>query len=78
MRYDTIADYEEKIGVAEEMITMYDDLYRFTQNQYKAGFKSEYDLESLGNSVKIQKIEKEIQGYNIIIEKIALYFDTKQ
>ncbi|WP_345977890.1 TolC family protein [Sulfurimonas sp. HSL3-7] len=78
MRVNTIADYEEKIGVAEEMIKMYDDLYNFTNNQYKAGFKSAYDLESLGNSVKIQKLEKEIQGYNIIIEKISLYFDTRQ
>jgi outer membrane protein len=78
MRFNTIADYEEKIGVADEMIAMYDDLYRFTDNQVKAGFKSAYDLESLGNSVAIQKLEKEIQGYNIIIEKISLYFDTKQ
>ncbi len=78
MRFNTIADYEEKIGVAEEMITMYDELYRFTEKQVKAGFKSAYDLESLGNSVKIQKLEKEIQGYNIMIEKISLYFDTRQ
>ncbi len=77
MRTGTIADYQEKIGVAEEMITMYDELYRFTDNQYKAGFKSSYDLESLGNSVEIQKLEKKIQNYNIMIEKISLYFDMK-
>jgi outer membrane protein len=78
MRFFTISDYKEKIAVAEEMITMYNDLYRFTDNQVKAGFKSTYDLESLGNSVDIQKLEKEIQRYNIEIEKISLYFDTKQ
>jgi len=77
MRTSTIGDYTEKIGVAEEMITMYDDLYTFTENQVKAGFKSSYDLESLGNSVQIQKLEKQIQTYNIQIERIALYFDTK-
>lgn len=78
MRVSTIADYEEKIGVAEEMIKMYDDLYSFTDNQYKAGFKSSYDLESLGNSVEIQKLEKQIQNYNILVEKISLYFSVKQ
>jgi len=77
-RFYTIADFEEKISVAEEMIEMYDDLYDFTDNQVKAGFKSAYELESLGNSVEIQKYEKEIQRYNIEIEKISLYFDTKQ
>jgi outer membrane protein TolC len=78
MRTSTIADYEEKIGVAEEMERMYDDLYSFTDNQYKAGFKSSYDLESLGNSVEIQKLEKQVQNYNILVEKIALYFAIKQ
>lgn len=77
MRAATIGDYEEKIGVAEEMIKMYDDLYTFTENQVKAGFKSSYDLESLGNSAQIQKLEKQIQAYNIQIERIALYFDTR-
>ena len=77
-RLFTITDYEEKIAVAEEMISMYDELYEFTDNQVKAGFKSAYELESLGNSVQIQKYEKEIQRYNIVIEKISLYFDTKQ
>jgi outer membrane protein len=78
MRFNTIADYQEKIGVAEEMERMYDDLYSFTDNQYKAGFKSSYDLESLGNSVEIQKLEKQVQNYNILVEKISLYFATKQ
>lgn len=78
MRFNTISDYEEKIGVAEEMIKMYDDLYSFTDNQFKAGFKSSYDLESLGNSVEIQKLEKQVQNYNILVEKISLYFSVKQ
>jgi outer membrane protein len=77
MRTSTIGDYEEKIGVAEEMISMYDELYEFTKNQVRAGYKSSYDLESLGNSVQIQKLEKTIQEYNIRVERIALYFDTQ-
>lgn len=77
MRYATIGDYEEKIGVAQEMIAMYDELYRFTKDQVTAGYKSSYDLESLGNSVQIQKLEKQIQEFNIAVERIALYFDTQ-
>ncbi len=77
MRIAGIYDYEEKISVADEMLTIYKELYGFTENQVKAGFKSAYELESLENSVQIQELEKELQNYNILIEKISLYFDTK-
>jgi outer membrane protein len=76
-RYATIGDYEQKIALAEQMIKMYNELYDFTKNQVTAGYKSTYDLESLGNSVQIQKLEKQIQEYNIRVERIALYFDTQ-
>lgn len=73
----TIASIKEKIVVAKEMVKQYQELYSMTKAQVKAGFKSTYDLESLGNSVEIQKLEQKIQNYNILIEKISLYFDTK-
>jgi outer membrane protein TolC len=76
MHLNNIADFKEKISVAQEMLKMYEDLYGFTEKQYKAGFKSAYDLESLQNSLKIQKLEKQIEMYNIMIEKLSLYFDT--
>ncbi|MBU0631276.1 TolC family protein [bacterium] len=76
-RISNIEDYKEKISVAQEMITMYTELYDFTKQQASAGFKSSYDLESLGNSLKIQELEEKIQNYNITIEKISLYFDVK-
>ncbi|MBE0498010.1 MAG: TolC family protein [Campylobacterales bacterium] len=78
MRFFTIADYEERIGVAQEMLVIYQELYSFTQQQVTTGAKTVYELESLGNSVQIQELEKEIQTHNILIEKISLYFDTKQ
>ncbi|MCX6051486.1 MAG: TolC family protein [Campylobacterales bacterium] len=77
MRIATIADYEEKIAVAKEMVEMYEELYNSTNAQVKAGYKSTYDLESLKNSVEIQKYEQEIHNKNILIEKISLYFDTQ-
>lgn len=78
MRFATIADYEEKISVAEEMLKLYNELYSFTQSQVQVGLKSSYELESLKNSVNIQQLEKEMQIYNISIEKISLYFDVKR
>lgn len=74
---NNIKNYQEKISVADEMIKMYDELNNFTKGQVAAGFKSQYDLDSLENSSNIQKYEKEIQKYNIELEKIALYFDVK-
>jgi outer membrane protein TolC len=75
---NNIKNFEAKISVADEMIKMYEELYNFTKGQVAAGFKSQYELDSLENSSKIQKLEKEIQGYNIVLEKIALYFDMKK
>ena len=77
MRRRTIEDYEEKIRVARKMIAMYDDLQQITQNRVGAGYDTSYDLESLENSVAIQKLETQIQDYNIQIERITLYFDTR-
>jgi hypothetical protein len=59
------------------MTDMYNELYSFTQKQVKTGFKSQYELQSLGNSLEIQTLEKKIQNYNILIEKISLYFDIR-
>jgi len=77
MRVATIGDYEEKIGVAEQMTSLYGELYEFTKNQHTAGYTSSYDVESLENSLRIQTLEKQIQQYNIMVERISLYFDTK-
>lgn len=78
MRFATISDYEEKIAVAQDMLNLYNELQTFTQSQVDVGLKSSYELDSLKNSVTIQELEKEMQFYNILIEKISLHFDTKQ
>ncbi len=78
MRFATISDYEEKIVVAQDMLSLYNELQTFTQSQVDVGLKSSYELDSLKNSVTIQELEKEMQFYNILIEKISLHFDTKQ
>lgn len=70
-----IRSFEEKITVAKEMQKMYQGLYKTTQAQSLAGFKTSYDAESIENSLKIQSLEINIQKYNILIQKIELYFN---
>lgn len=72
-----IKNYQAKIKVAQEMIQIYKNLYELAKKQYDNGLKTKYDIQSLRNSLKIQELEKEIQVYNIDIEKVTLYFDVK-
>ncbi len=69
---------KDKIAIAKRMTKRYEDLYQFTKREYEAGTKTSYDVESLANSLKIQKLEQKIQNYNIMIEKIALFFAMKK
>ena len=72
-----IKAYEEKIKVAQEMKRMYETLYCTTKAQEESGMKSSYDTESIENSTKVQELEVQIHAYNILIEKIGLYFDIE-
>ncbi|NPA81175.1 MAG: TolC family protein [Epsilonproteobacteria bacterium] len=74
-RMEAIKSYEEKIESAKRREKLYKELYDFVKEQVVAGFKTDLDLKSLGNSLKIQELEKKIQTYNILIEKVNLYFD---
>lgn len=69
--------YRQKIKIAEEMKQMYEKLYTLTKAQVRSGVKSDYDRESLENSMKIQRLEVEVQSYNVLIEKMKLYFDVE-
>ncbi len=77
-RLSNIKSYEEKIKLSDKMISLYKELYDFTKREVEAGFKTELELESLANSLKIEKLQKEIQKYNILIEKANLYFDMQR
>ena len=73
-----IASGKKKIEVSRRMIKRYDALYRFVRDEYRAGSKTSYDVESLKNSLEIQQLEQKIQRYNITLEKLALFFAMKQ
>ncbi|OQX74212.1 MAG: hypothetical protein B6D59_03065 [Campylobacteraceae bacterium 4484_4] len=77
-RLSAIEAYRKKIEVAKRMIKRYDELYRFTKAEFKAGTKTSYDVASLKNSLQIQRIEQKIQRYNILLEKLALFFAMKR
>ncbi len=77
-RVFNIKDYERKMQVSRQMLKMYDELYNFTLSQVKAGLKTKAEKDSLLNSIKIQKLEYEIQQKNIELEKMALFFDLKR
>ncbi|HHD83337.1 MAG TPA: TolC family protein [Campylobacteraceae bacterium] len=69
---------EKKIEVAKRMLQRYDELYRYTRAEFRAGTKTDYDVASLKNSLKIQRLEQKIQHYNILLEKLPLFFAMKR
>jgi outer membrane protein TolC len=73
-----INSYKSKIEVSNRIKNSYEELLSSTQAQFSAGLKTNLDVESLSNSLEIQKLEIAIQRKNIVIEKIALYFDIKE
>lgn len=73
-----IKTFKEKIKIAKEMKKMYKGLYKTTKAQSETGFKTNYDAKSLENSFNIQSLEVKIQEYNILIEKISLYFSARR
>ncbi len=74
---NNIKDIKEKIKISKKMLNMYHELYEFSKSQVKAGLKTNLDLESLANSIKVQKLTQKIQQKNILLEKIQLFFDLK-
>jgi outer membrane protein len=81
-KYDEIIDniniLKEKIKIAKQIKESYKTLYKVVKDQFQVGLKTSYDVESLKNSLKIQNLEIEIQKYNILLQKIDLYFDIKE
>ncbi len=77
-RIATIEALRKKIAVAKRMIARYDELYRFTRAEFRAGTKTDYDVASLKNALQIQHLEQKIQRYNILLEKLALFFAMRR
>ncbi len=74
---NNIKNTKDKIKISKKMINMYNELYQFSKSQVKAGLKTDLDLKSLENSIKIQKLSQKIEQKNILLEKIQLFFAMK-
>ncbi|MBD3808936.1 MAG: TolC family protein [Sulfuricurvum sp.] len=68
-----LSNSEKKRALAEENQKLYAKLLADTEELYKAGYKTEYDVKMLSNSHKIQQIEKEIIDLDIQLELLNLY-----
>jgi hypothetical protein len=68
-----LENYNKKIALAEENRQLYATLLDETEGLYRAGYKTEYDVDTLKNSEKIQRINKRIYEIDKQLELLNLY-----
>jgi outer membrane protein TolC len=64
---------DRKIGLARSNQQLYGELLNETQELYKAGYKTEFDVENLENSVAIQRLDTKIFEFDKQLELLNLY-----
>ena len=70
----TIKNYEERIKLALEDIKLYDELLNVNEEEYKAGYKTIDDVETIQNSKMIRTLDIELYKLNIKKQILSLYF----
>lgn len=68
-----IANFEKKMELSLENQGIYEKLLADTQELYRAGYKTEYDVSLLKNSLDVQKIDGEIYEMDKQLELLTLY-----
>jgi len=68
-----IKNFDKKMALSDENIELYDELLKETQELYKAGYKTKYDVDTLKNSLEIQKIDLKIYEIDKQLELLTLY-----
>lgn len=68
-----IANFNKKIELSLENQEIYEKLLVDTQELYRAGYKTEYDVNLLKNSLDVQKIDGEIYEMDKQLELLTLY-----
>lgn len=68
-----LINYDKKIMLAEENRQLYAGLLKDTKDLYRAGYKTEYDVDLLSNSVKIEEINQKIYEIDKQLELLTLY-----
>ena len=70
---ENIRNIEGKIVLSKENADLYETLLKDTQSLYRAGYKTEYDVELLANSVRIESVNQHIYEIDKQLELLALY-----
>lgn len=70
----TIKSYKDRITLALSDIKLYDELLTVNQEEYKAGYKTIDDVETIKNSKMIRKLDIELYKLNIKKQILSLYF----
>ncbi len=68
-----IENLEKKKRLSVENREIYSKLLQDTQDLYSAGYKTEYDVELLSNSVQISELDSEIYEIDKQLELLTLY-----
>ncbi len=68
-----IEKLDKKIGLSEENVELYAKLLDDTKALYNAGYKTQFDVENLSNSLEIQKIDAKIYEIDQQLELLTLY-----
>jgi len=71
----TIENYKDRIKLAKEDIKLYEELLEVNEEEYKAGYKTIDDVDTLKNSKMIRQLD--IKEYQLYIQKkiLELYFN---
>jgi outer membrane protein TolC len=70
--------YDKKIALAQENRILYGTLLEDTKGLFRAGYKTQYDVDLLSNSMKIEEINKKIYEIDKQLELLTLYEKLSQ
>jgi len=68
-----IENYDKKIALSSENIALYTKLSEDTQKLFNAGYKTQYDVDTLKNSLEIQEIDSKVYEIDKQLELLNLY-----
>jgi outer membrane protein TolC len=68
-----IKNYDKKIALSHENMKLYAKLLSDTEELYSAGYKTEYDVNTLKNSLAIQELDTKIYEIDKQLELLTLY-----
>ncbi len=68
-----IHNFDKKITLSDENKKLYEKLLRDTKELYAAGYKTQYDVDTLKNSLEIQNIDTKIYAIDKQLELLNLY-----